>query len=123
MNFLKTSIIASIFALGVIACSSAPGSENLQEQLNLISLPPGFEIHLYAEGVENARQLALGDQGTVFVGSRKAGKVHAVVDTKREHYAERVYLLAQDLNMPSGIEFKFGSLYVGAGGGEPYFAL
>jgi len=114
MNFLKTSIIASIFALGVIACSSAPGSENLQEQLNLISLPPGFEIHLYAEGVENARQLALGDNGTVFVGSRKAGKVHAVVDTNGDHFAERIYLLAEDLNMPSGIEFKFGSLYVGA---------
>ena len=88
--------------------------EALQEQLNLISLPPGFEINIYAEGVENARQLALGDHGTVFAGSHKAGKVHAVVDTNSDHFAERVYLLDQDLNMPSGIEFKYGSLYVGA---------
>ncbi|MCH8057428.1 MAG: sorbosone dehydrogenase family protein, partial [Proteobacteria bacterium] len=110
MSFLRTSMIA----LSLFTGSCVPGGENLREQLNLISLPPGFEIHIYAEGVENARQLALGDHGTVFVGSRKAGKVHAVIDTNDDHFAERVYLLDQDLNMPSGIEFKYGSLYVGA---------
>ncbi len=114
MNSLKTTMIALMIALGMCICSSVLGGEKLRQQLNLISLPPGFEIHIYAEGVENARQLALGDHGTVFVGSRKAGKVHAVIDTNGDHYAERVFLLDQDLNMPSGIEFKFGSLYVGA---------
>ena len=114
MNFLKISTIASTIALGIFTGSSVLGGEKLQDQLNSISLPPGFEIHLYAEGVENARQMALGDHGTVFVGSKKAGKVHAVVDTNGDHFAERVYLLDQDLNKPSGIEFKFGSLYVGA---------
>ena len=110
MNFLKISTIASTISLGILTGSAVLGGEKLQDQLNLISLPPGFEIHLYAEDVENARQMALGDHGTVFVGSKKAGKVHAVVDTNGDHFAERVYLLDQDLNMPSGIEFKFGSL-------------
>jgi len=64
--------------------------------------------------VENARQLALGDHGTVFAGSRKAGKVHAVQDSDGDFKADRVFLIDEDLNMPSGLEFKFGSLYVGA---------
>ena len=42
--------------------------------LDELELPPGFEIELYAQ-VDNARQMALGDKGTVFVGSRNAGKV------------------------------------------------
>ncbi len=110
MNFLRTSIIS----LTVFSASTVLAGDKLRQQLNLIDLPPGFAIHLYAEGVKNARQLALGDHGTVFAGSRKAGKVHAVVDSNGDHFAEHVYLLDEDLNMPSGIEFKFGSLYVAA---------
>ena len=59
----------------------------LPEKLAMIRLPPGFEISVYAEGVENARQLALGDRGTVFAGSHEAGKVHAVVDRDGDHLA------------------------------------
>ena len=88
--------------------------DEIPEKLQQIELPPGFEIHLYAQNVKNARQLALGDHGTVFAGSRKAGSVHAVVDRDGDHFAESVYLIDEDLEQPSGIEFKFGSLYVGA---------
>ena len=42
-------------------------------QLDLIELPPGFSIEIYAEGVENARQMVRGDHGTIFAGSRRAG--------------------------------------------------
>ena len=114
MNFLKRSTISLTISLLVLPCFSVVAGDKLQQQLEQIRLPPGFQIRVYAEEVKNARQLALGDHGTVFVGSRKAGKVHAVVDTDGDHFAEDVYLLAEGLNMPSGIEFKFGSLYVGA---------
>ena len=114
MNFLKRSTISLTISLLVLPCFSVVAGDKLQQQLEQIRLPPGFQIRVYAEEVKNARQLALGDHGTVFVGSRKAGKVHAVVDTDGDHFAEHVYLLAEGLNMPSGIEFKFGSLYVGA---------
>jgi len=103
----------SFFLLGA-CCAQVSASDDFAEKLAQIKLPPGFEIHLYAEGVKNARQLALGDHGTVFAGSRKAGLVHAVVDRDGDHFAERVYLIDEDLQMPSGVEFRFGSLYVGS---------
>ncbi len=103
-----------IIALSVITTVPVNAGSSLAKKLKLIELPPGFEISVYAEGVENARQLALGDHGTVFAGSRKAGKVHAVVDTDGDQYGDRVILIDEDLKMPSGIEFRFGSLYVGA---------
>src|SRR6267143_1659733 len=50
-----------------------------------IKLPPGFTITVYAADVPNARQMALGPTGVVFVGSRSAGKVYAVVDRDGNH--------------------------------------
>ncbi len=40
-----------------------------RQQLDKITLPNGFSIAIYSGAVPNARQMALGDNGTVFVGS------------------------------------------------------
>jgi glucose/arabinose dehydrogenase len=93
-----------------LAQTPMPSDEGLP--LNRIKLPAGFAIDVYATGVENARQMALGDNGTLFVGSMQAGKVHAVVDTDRNQKGDRVYLIAEKLNQPSGIAFHKGALYV-----------
>jgi glucose/arabinose dehydrogenase len=82
--------------------------------LDKLSLPEGFKISVYAENVENARQMALGENGTVFVGSRGAGLVHAVVDTDKDGTADKVVQIASGLTMPSGVAVKDGDLYVAA---------
>jgi glucose/arabinose dehydrogenase len=110
MKILQFLITALFVGMAAPACAE----KDLGDNLKLIKLPPGFEISVYAEGVENARQLALGDHGTVFAGSRKAGKVHAVQDSNGDFKADRIFLIDEDLTIPSGIEFKFGSLYVAA---------
>ena len=46
-------------------------------------LPAGFQAEVFAEKVENARSMAIGPQGTVFVGSQYVGKVHAIVDSRQ----------------------------------------
>ena len=65
--------LSALLAIGLLAAATGPlpAQESLAEKLALIKLPPGFEIKVYTEGVENARQLALGDHGTVFAGYRK----------------------------------------------------
>ena len=83
-------------------------------RLGSIKLPPGFHIEVYAEGVKNARQMVLGDRGTLFVGSRRAGKVFAVTDSDGDQHADQVREIDSGLNMPSGVEFRGGALYVGA---------
>lgn len=98
----------------IAGSASVQAEDNLSDKLALIKLPPGFEIQLFAENVTNARQLAIGDRGTVFAGSRKAGLVHALVDHDGDMYAEGIYVIDRDLTMPSGVEFRFGSLYVAA---------
>jgi glucose/arabinose dehydrogenase len=77
--------------------------------LQQLRVPDGFRIELWASGIHNARSLALGSRGTVFIGSRVAGKVYAVRDRgdRRE-----VITLANGLQQPNGIAFREGSLFV-----------
>lgn len=56
-------------------------------------VPAGFQVTTFAENVENARSLALGSGGTVFVRSRLGGKVHAVVDRDGDHKPDRVVVI------------------------------
>jgi len=74
-----------------------------------LKLPPGFNIEVYAAGMANARSLAEGDKGTVFVGSRLVDKVYAIAnkDGKRS-----VKVLASGLYRPNGVAFKNGTLYI-----------
>jgi glucose/arabinose dehydrogenase len=78
-----------------------------------LKLPDGYKIEVYAE-VPNARQMAQGADGIVYVGSRRLGKVHAVVDSDHDYKADEVIEIDADLNLPTGVAYKNGSLYVGA---------
>ncbi len=77
-----------------------------------IELPPGFSIDYYAENVEGARSMTLSPNGTLFVGSRGTGKVYAVPDRNGDNKADDLIVLAEGLNMPNGVAFMNGSLYV-----------
>ena len=74
-----------------------------------LKVPAGFNIEVYASGIANARSLAEGDKGTVFVGSRLVGNLYAIVnkDGKRT-----VKTLASGLHRPNGVAFKNGTLYI-----------
>jgi len=77
--------------------------------LDKLKVPAGFNLEVYAAGMANARSLALGDKGTVFVGSRTVDKVYAIInkDGKRE-----VKIVASGLYRPNGVAFKDGTLYI-----------
>lgn len=84
---------------------AVPGSaQNLP--LERIKLPPGFAIEIYAQ-VPEARSLALGADGTVYVGTMRRGAVYAVLPRSRE-----VVTIAEALNSPNGVAIRDGNLYV-----------
>jgi glucose/arabinose dehydrogenase len=80
--------------------------------LETIKLPHGFKIELYASDIPNARSMTLGEKGTLFVGSRTAGNVYAIRDENNDAKADKIYVIARGLNMPNGVAFRDGSLYV-----------
>jgi glucose/arabinose dehydrogenase len=80
--------------------------------LDKIKLPHGFKIDVYSADIPHARSMVLSPRGTLFVGTRKAGKVYAVVDRNDDQKGDVVFTIAQGLYMPNGVAFKDGSLYV-----------
>ncbi len=83
-------------------------------ELDAIVLPEGFTISVYAENVKNARAMCWGDKGTLFVGSRSAGLVHALQDTNGDGRVDRTHVIASGLKMPVGVTFQNGDLYISA---------
>ncbi len=81
-------------------------------KLNQLKLPAGFKVDYFAKNVKNARQLALSDSGIVYVGSRKAGNIYALLDENGDGKSDKRWLVAKGLEMPSGIAWKDGDLYV-----------
>jgi len=77
--------------------------------LDKLKLPTGFKVEVYADGVPEARSMAMGDKGTLFVSNRNAKNVYAVTDQggKRE-----VKTVLKGLDAPNGIVFNKGTLYV-----------
>lgn len=81
----------------------------LADLIKKIKLSPGFKIEVYASGVLSARQMAWGDNGTLFVGSFDLGNVYAIRD---EGGKRTVKTVLKGLKMPTGVAFLDGALYV-----------
>jgi glucose/arabinose dehydrogenase len=74
--------------------------------LDKIKLPDGFKIEVFAAGIDRARSLALSPNETLFVGTMsKKGVVTAVKNGQH-------YKLSTGWEMPNGVAFKDGDLYV-----------
>ncbi len=85
---------------------------NYQDILKQLHLPAGFALSIYSDNVPNARSLALGDKGVVFVGTGSEGTVYAVEDSDGDGIADKRHIIATNLNMPNGVAYKDGALYV-----------
>lgn len=76
-----------------------------------LNLPDGFDIKVYARGVDGARSMDMGPDGTLFVGTRNENKVYAIQDTDGDMVAEKVMVL-DTMEVPNGIAMRNGDLYV-----------
>jgi len=102
----RAALLLSVGLAGLAGlASAAPPLQNLK-------VPAGFHVSIFSAQVPNAREMALGTRDTVFVGSGE-GKVYALSGTTGGR-AEHVYVIAKDLQMPIGVAFRDGALYVSA---------
>ena len=96
---------AFVLAAAMLACAchaDAPAA--------IGKVPAGFRLEVWADGIEGARSLALGDRGTVFVGTRKGGRVWAI--PVQDGHAGTPLPIGNGLNQPNGVAFRDGALYV-----------
>jgi glucose/arabinose dehydrogenase len=56
--------------------------------------------------------MCLSPSNTLFVGNREGDKVYALRDDDNDNIAEKKYVIYEGGNMPNGVAFKDGALYV-----------
>lgn len=110
--FLTLSLILLIAGCGRINPPTPKFLSGNNIDLETINLPPGFKIEIFQNNVENARSMDLSPNGNLFVGTRSKGNVYAISTKNNGTEAGKTYTLAEDMNMPNGVAFKNGDLYV-----------
>ncbi|WP_350291924.1 sorbosone dehydrogenase family protein [uncultured Croceitalea sp.] len=80
--------------------------------IDRLNLPDGFKIEVYADNIDGARSMAMGNDGTLFVGTRNDKTVYAIQDLDNDYRADHTIVLDSTLEVPNGIAFKDGALYV-----------
>lgn len=78
-----------------------------------LHLPPGFQIAVYADGIENPRNMLLAPNGDVIVAETLAGRIEILRDADRDGVAESRFLYASGLDFPFGLALHDDWLYVG----------
>ena len=89
-----------------------PPPENRADIIARLRVPDDVAVNLFSAAVPNARQLAVGPDGWIFVGTR-ADSVYALRDSNNDGQAEVVRKLADGLKSPHGVAYADGKLYVG----------
>jgi glucose/arabinose dehydrogenase len=87
------------------ACHSAESALPIET----LHAPPGFSITLLAR-IPAAREMTLGDGRVLYVGSLD-GNVRAI-QLDPQYHAGAVHVVASGLNLPIGVAWRNGSLYV-----------
>ncbi|MEP2056388.1 MAG: PQQ-dependent sugar dehydrogenase [Maribacter litoralis] len=121
ISFLKFAMAITV-VISLHSCKEAKkeNTQNNAENVALdstdlalleLNLPEGFQIEVYARGVDGARSMAMGDEGTLFVGTRTEKNIYAIQDTNGDFKADNVMVL-DTMEVPNGIAMRNGDLYV-----------
>jgi glucose/arabinose dehydrogenase len=133
MKKFLTIVLLSVILLLAAGCSSKIGQEPAPTSVPLsnpqtgptvpgiavippkhpISLPEGFGITVFAEGLTNPKMMAFGPDDQLYVTEPTTGRVLVLPDRDRDGLADKIEIAAENLIEPSGIAFyQDGSLYV-----------
>ena len=110
-----TAVAAGLMAMGAMTGTSLRAADG--PPVERLKAPAGFTVEVYATGVTLARQMTVAPSGTVFVGAMRLGpkagnSIHALVDRNKDHTVDEVVVVATGLEMPNGVAFHKGALYV-----------
>jgi len=102
INLKKKLILTSILFLSCLLNS---------QSTDLLSLPDGFEIKVFANGLDSPRQITETEKGYILVGSKKGSEIVALLDQDKDGVSEKKVIVSDGLQNPTGITFFKGDLY------------
>ena len=97
---------------GLLLAALALGGAAAEADVSWLTLPRGFRIEEFATGLGGTRFLAVDPAGTLLVSIPGQGRVLALPDRDRDGRADAVVPVAEGLDLPHGLAFHTGHLWV-----------
>lgn len=107
---MTRSLVALMLVVLTGGCAASAPAVPPGKPAEFLRVPEGFRAEILVENVPNARSMALGEGGTLFVGTRSGGTVYAVRNALGGN--PTVLNFAEGLTMPNGVALHEGALYV-----------
>jgi len=104
LNFFSSNLIVLSFLIGC-------GDGDIEVAGLDLKIDPEFKIEIFASELSSPRQMVEGDDGKIYVASRKEGKIFAIKDTDGNGIADEKILVAENLEFSTGVSFYDGDLY------------
>jgi glucose/arabinose dehydrogenase len=77
-----------------------------------LTVPPGFQIDVFAPPITGARFMTLDPKGTLLLSTPRQGKIVALPDDNGDGRADATLTVVDGLDQPHGLAFHDGMLYV-----------
>ena len=78
-----------------------------------LTVPAGFAIRIFADGLNGTpRFMTISPEGDLYVSLYRSGEIARLPDRNHDGLADGVEIVASGLNLPHGLEFHDGWLYV-----------
>lgn len=91
-----------------------PATTRVIRPQDVVNLPPGFGISVYAQGLRDPRMMAVGPDDALYVAERGAGRIIRLPDSDQDGIADGIETVADNLSAPSSLAFTTdGTIYVG----------
>lgn len=81
-------------------------------QMATVTVPAGFGVEVFAEGLRGPRFMAVGPNGVLHVADRGNDRIVALPDANGDGQADEIRVVAEGLNNPHNLVFYEGSWYV-----------
>lgn len=92
-------------------------TQQTNEKIAALLLPENFKVTVFAghtsgQNLDGARLMTAGQDGHLYLSLPKQGKVVMLPDENQDGVADKVVLVAENLNAPHGLAFAGETLYV-----------
>ncbi|MGA8262468.1 MAG: sorbosone dehydrogenase family protein [Arenicellales bacterium] len=108
---MRRESVSFLAGITLVLWAALPAAAGSALPLDEIRLPAGFHIEVFAR-VPGARSMTLSPDGVLYVGTRDEGKVYALSGAGGGRHPAKVVTIARGLDMPNGVAWRGGDLYV-----------
>ena len=77
-----------------------------------ITVPEGFTVQIFAEGLNGPRFMAVGPDGVLYVADRGNGRIVALPDANEDGQADEIHVFAEGLNAPHSLVYHEEDWYI-----------